>query len=221
VIAVTGKVVEKDVLVEAPELANVPPGLAPNLNLEESRVLITGPQNALADLLARHPRLRFLPVSLADADPLIDKAQPLRVKLVPDVPSSITVPVVHALITLKPIDAVRQQVGLPVHLLAAPDFLAKHRIELSQPQVVMAVRGPRNLLANLKPESLAAYVNLRRPLELNQPQEVPVELIGPAWITADPVALRVTIALAVPTAPAAGREGPAAMPPANTVLPRP
>ena len=220
-----GRVVEKDMLVEAPELEHVPAGLAPNLNLEEGRVLITGPENAVKDLLIRHPRLRFLPVSLKDANPLIDKPEPLRVTLVPDVPASITVPPVHAVIILKPVDAVRLQVGLAVHLLAAPDFLAKHRIQLSQPQVVMTVRGPRNLLANLTPESLAAYVNLRRPLELNQPQEVPVELLGPPWLTADPVALRVTVSLIVANggdaAPARGLEAPEALPPPNTVAPRP
>ena len=220
-----GRVIEKEMLVEAPELEHVPAGLAPNLNLEESRLLITGPENALKDLLARHPRLRFLPVSLKDANPLIDQPTSLRVTLVPDVPASITVPPVHAVIVLKPVDAVRQQVGLPVHLLAQPDFLAKHQVQLSQPQVVMTVRGPRNLIATLTPATVAAYVDLRRPLELNQPQEVTVEILGPPWLTADPVTLRVTISLIVPRtneAPSPALDaGPDSLAPPNSVPTRP
>lgn len=215
-----GRVVSKEMLVEAPELEDVPPGLAPKLNLEESRVEITGPQNAITQLLARHPRLRFLPVSLADANPLIARAEPLRIRLTPDVPPSITVPPLHALITLVPVDAVRDRLSLAVHLLATPDFLAKHQVELSQPQVVVSVRGPSNLLQGLVPGTVAAYVDLRRPLELNQPQEVPVQVIGPPWLSADPVALRVTVSLAVPRSapvPRPGLEGVEALPEANPV----
>src|SRR5207248_8714056 len=38
-------------------------------------------------------------------------------------------------------------------------------VELSQPQVALTVRGPQNLLAELKLDELAAYVNLRRNVE--------------------------------------------------------
>jgi len=219
-----GRVVQRDLLVEPPELEHVPPGLAANLTLGESRVQITGPLNAVADLVARHPRLRFLPVSLADVDPLNDKPTTLRLALKADAPAAIEVPPVFAEVTLRPVDAVRQQVGLPVHLLAAPDFLAKHRVELSQPQVVVSVRGPRNLLAALKPETLSAYVNLRRTLELNQPQELPVEVLGPPWLSADPVVVRVTVSVLVPKAAdpiVAPLDGPEVLPPANTAPPRP
>jgi YbbR domain-containing protein len=220
-----GKVVETDMLVDPPRVVDVPGGLEPSLSLEEGRVVVTGPQDVISEMLRQHPRLRFLPVSLASANASIERAEPLRLRLVPDAPPSVEVPPVYARVTLKPVDGQRQQVGLAVHLLATPDFLAKHRVELSQPQVVVTVRGPRNLLAALTPESLAAYVNLRRPLELNQPQEVPVEVLGPAWLTADPVAVRVTVSLLVPRggdATLRTREGAEVQPiPANTAPPAP
>ena len=91
-----GRVIEKEMLVEAPELEHVPAGLAPNLNLEESRVLITGPENALEDLLARHPRLRFLPVSLKDVNPLIDQLAPEHLELAIADPETMFTRIRHA-----------------------------------------------------------------------------------------------------------------------------
>jgi hypothetical protein len=65
----------------------------------------------------------------------------------------------------------------------------------------VTVRGPRNLLAALQGDQVTAYVNLLRPLELNQAREVPVELVAPPWLTAEPTTVRVTLSLAPTAAP--------------------
>ncbi len=59
--------------------------------------------------------------------------------------------------------------------------------------MVLTLRGPENLLAALAPEKdLAAFVRLPAEMDLDAPATVPVELLAPAWLTADPVAVKVT-----------------------------
>lgn len=195
-----GRVVTAELIVDLPNLVDVPPGLEPSISLEEGTVTVSGPEVAIQELVQRK-RLPFAPVPLSGVDPMLAKPWTMRRALTPIVPPSVQASPVYANVTLKPLDGVKSQISVPVQLLAPPDFLAKHRVELSQQQVVVTVRGPSNLLAALKPEDLIAYVNLRRPLELNQAKEIPVELVAPPWLTAEPAAVRVTLSVAPTVAP--------------------
>lgn len=197
-----GKVVSAELYVDPPMLVDVPDGLETSISLEQATVTVSGPESAVVELSARR-RLPFAPISLAGVVAGISKPETQRFRLRPIAPASVEVGEVHALVTLKPVEGVRSQLSLPVQLMAPPEFLAKHRVDLSQQQVVLTVRGPRNLLDTLQPEQLTAYVNLRRALELNQPKELPVELVAPPWLTADPASVRVTLSLA-PVAPPPG-----------------
>lgn len=195
------RVVTAQMLVDPPPVVKVPEGFEPALAVEDGRANVTGPQVAVAEV-AKLRRLPFKPVSMEHANTQVARPQTIRLRLEPDLAAPVEVSPVWAVVTLKPIDAVRQKIDLPLHLLAPPDFLRKHRVELGQPQVVVSVRGPRSLIAGLTPDSLTAFVNLRRPLELNQPQEVPVEVLAPAWATVDPVTVRLTITVRTEAAPA-------------------
>lgn len=189
------KVVSAELFVEPPMPIDVPEGLEPAISLEQATVSVSGPESTISELVGRK-RLSFSPISLAGAASDLTKPEVRRIRLKPIVGSGVEVSEVYALVTIKPIDGVKRQLSLPIQLLAAPEFLARQRVELSQQQVVMTVRGPRNLLDALKPEQLTAYVDLRRPLELNQTREIAVELVAPPWLTAEPTTVRVTTFLA-------------------------
>ncbi len=206
-----GKIAIRDLWVEPPQLIDVPAGIEPALALEEGRARVEGPLSALDEIERRGGKVRFEPVSLARIGTQIDKAETRRIELSPTLPPSLRLAKqAFAQLMLKPIDAPRQLVSLPLHVLAPPDFNRRYQVELGQQQVVMAVRGPRDLMAGLGSDSLTAYVNLRRSFDLNKTEEVPVGLLAPPWVTWEPTSVRVTVSLAVkpaeivpiPTAPA-------------------
>jgi len=195
-----GREVTAELFVVAPTPVDVPEGVEPTISLEQGKVTVSGPESAIAEL-ASQKHLAFAPLSLAGAAVDIAKPETVRLRLEPIVPDSIKVSDVFALVTLKPIDGEKRQVSLPVLFLVDPEFLAKHRVGLSQQQVVVRMRGPKNLLDNLSPDQVTAYVNLRRPLELNQARELPVEFVAPIWLTVEPTTVRVTLSLAPAVAP--------------------
>ncbi len=192
-----GKIEIRDLWVEPPQLINVPAGIEPALSLEEGRARVEGPLSALDEIERRGGKVRFEPVSLAGIGTQIDKPDTRRIPLMPALPPSLRLAKpAFAQLTLKPLDAPRQLVSLPLHILAPPDFNRRYQVELGQQQVVMAVRGPRNLMAGLGSDSLTAYVNLQRSFDLNKTDEVPVGLLAPPWVTWEPTSVRVTISLA-------------------------
>ena len=195
-----GKESTAELFVVPPTPVDVPEGVEPTISLEQGKVTIRGPENTIAEL-ASHKHLAFAPMSLAGAPVAIAKAETIRLLLEPIVPDTVKVSEVYALVTLKPIDGEKRQVSLPVQFLVDPEFLAKHRVGLSQQQVVVTMRGPKNLLDGLPPDHVTAYVNLRRPLELNQARELPVEFVAPIWLTVEPTTIRVTLSLAPTVAP--------------------
>ncbi|MBA3684195.1 MAG: hypothetical protein H0W72_03025 [Planctomycetes bacterium] len=214
-----GKIAIVDIWVEPPQLIDVPPGIEPSLALEEGQARVEGPLGALDEIDRHGGKVRFQPVSLGRFDTQIEKPETRRIQLTPALPTSLRLAKpAYAQLTLKPLDAPRQLVSLPLHVLVPPDFHRRFQVELGQQQVVMAVRGPRNLMAGLGPDSLTAYVNLRRSFDLNKTEEVAVSLLAPPWVTWEPSAVRVTVSLAAKPSEAAPV---APLQPANTPLQRP
>lgn len=196
---VFGKVVREMLAVEVPQLAEAIPGVEPTIALDRTAVTVSGPSAAIEQLRAAGTRVRFRPIRLPGASPLIERATPESVDLQPEpLPGGVTVvDRVTATVRLKPIAGTRQAVVLQVHVLAPPGFTDKFRIELSQPQVSVTLRGPLNLLNALQAdEDVTAYINVRRLVEPIVYENVPVYLLGPAWLTHDPVAIRATLTLA-------------------------
>jgi hypothetical protein len=76
--------------------------------------------------------------------------------------------------------------------------------------VVLTLHGPEQLLQNLQPESeITAYVSLRSTIEPGIPMEATVGILGPTWMTYDPISVRVTANL-ITNRPAADSPPPAA-----------
>jgi hypothetical protein len=195
-----GKEVTAELFVVPPTPVDVPEGVEPTISLEQGKVMVRGPESTVAEL-ASHKQLSFAPLSLAGAAVDIAKPETVRLRLEAIAPDTVKVSEVYALVTFKPIDGEKRQVSLPIHFLVDAEFLVKHRVALSQQQVVVTMRGPKNLLEGLAPDHVSAYVNLRRPLELNQAREVPVEFVAPLWLTVEPTTVRVTLSLAPTVAP--------------------
>jgi hypothetical protein len=86
---------------------------------------------------------------------------------------------------------------VPIKLLAPLDFSARYRMELSSPQVAITIHGPEALLYDLLPENdVTAYVLIRSAGETGIARDVAVALIGPSWMTYDPVTIRATTHMA-------------------------
>jgi len=190
-----GRVVEDHVPVELPRLADVPANLEPTLSLDRTQVRVRGPRPEIDRL--KSARLRFLPIGLGTVDPRTADEAVQIIGLQPELPASVqALEEVTATVRLRPLLAAQQTVALPVHLLMPRESARRFEVELSQTQVALTVRGPKNLLADLRPEDLTAYVNLRRALEPNVAHELPVQILAPAWLTCDPATVRCTLTLA-------------------------
>lgn len=188
--------------VEAPTISGLPEGIQATLAIEPTRVRVRGTREQLDDLKARAQRLVFDPIVLDGVDPTMQATRREVVALTHKDSHLEVVDRVTATVTLTPQTGATKEVGVPVQILAPKDFTTRFSIELSQPQVVLALHGPASLLAALQPETeLTAYVALRPTIELGVPVEVPVGVMGPTWATYDPVTIRVTVNL-LPTRPA-------------------
>jgi YbbR domain-containing protein len=195
------RMVDEHVPVEIPRLKDVPPGLETTIALDHTQVLVRGPHNEIEAL--RGQKIRFQPVSLANVDPKITQAVTEKLQLIP-LPANVSLrEQVSAIITVKPVIADRRVISVPIHFLVPKDFFRNYDVELSQSQITMTVNGPENLLNALKPdEDVSAYVNLRRALEPNVTQELPVSLLAPNWLSYDAATVRVTATLRADSAPA-------------------
>lgn len=195
-------VVEDYLPIEIPRLIGVPEGLESTVALEHTRVRVRGTREQIDRFRQANLKLIPEPIALDDIDPLLQQPRQEQVKLAVRNARLEVLDPVTATIVLKPVSGSRQVVSLPVQVLASRDFCTRFQVELSQPQVAITVHGPENLLRALRPETdLTAYVNLRRGLEPNVAQEVPVGLLAPSWLSWDPATVRVTATLLQAKAP--------------------
>lgn len=193
-IVVTWDQVEEGYLpVEPPLLEKTPAGLEAAITLDRTRVKVSGARSRLETLRQEQHRVRFLPVVLDDVDPLLTGVREERLVLKDQDPLVRTTQEVRATITLRPRAGTPRTVSLPVAVLVPADQVGAGRLELAPERVVLTLRGPENLLAALAPEKdLAVFVRLLKQPDLDAAQELPVELLAPAWLSADPVKVTVT-----------------------------
>lgn len=187
-------VAEDYLAVEVPRLAGVPEGIEASIALDRTRVRVRGTREQLDGLKARGARIAFAAVRLDDVDATLARERHDVLLLVArDAPCEVAEQVT-ATVTLRPAAGSRLVVSLPVQVLMPPAAAATLRVELAQAQVSVAVRGPENLLKALKPESeLTAFVDLHRDFAAGPQREVPVRILGPAWLTPEAMTVRVTI----------------------------
>ena len=203
-------ITEDYVLVEAPTISGLPDGIQASLAIEPTRVRVRGTREQLDGIKVRGQRLVFDPIVLDGIDPTLQVVRKEVVALTHKDTQLEVMDRVTATVTLSPQQGATKEVSVPVQILAPKDFTSRFAIELSQPQVVLALHGPASLLSGLQPETeLTAYVVLRPTIELGVPVEVPVGVMGPTWATYDPVTIRVTVNV-LPVRPAP--EGPTASP---------
>ncbi len=189
-------ITEDYLLVEAPAIRGLPDGIQASLVIEPTRVRVRGTREQLDGLKTRGQRLVFDPIVLDGVDPALQATRKEVVALTHQDTQLEVMDRVTATVTLSPQQGVTKEVSVPVQILAPKDFTTRFAVELSQPQVVLALHGPAGLLAGLQPGSeLTAYVALRPTIELGVPVEVPVGVMGPTWATYDPVTIRVTVNL--------------------------
>jgi hypothetical protein len=203
--------------VEVPVIKGLPDGIAATLAIEPTRVRVRGTREQIDRLKAAGQRLQFDPIVLDGVDPTLQAQRREIVTLTHRDAQVEVIDRVTATVTLTPQQGATKEIAVPVQILAAKDFTSRFAVELSQPQVVLALHGPASLLGGLQPESeVTAYVALRPTMELGVPVEVPVGVLGPAWATYDPITIRVTVNLP-PTR--AAPEGAGAAPTAAGTVP--
>jgi hypothetical protein len=167
--------------VDVPTLSGVPDGINASIALEPTRVRVRATRDQLLAMQQRNQRVSFEPIVLNDVDPAQQKTRIEKVILVAQDNQLDVVDTVTATIALTPSNTARREVAVPVQILAPRDFHSRFTIELSQPQVVLTLHGPEQLLQNLQPESeITAYVSLRSTIEPGIPMEATVGILHPS-----------------------------------------
>jgi hypothetical protein len=186
-------IVEQDMPADRPPLVNLPHGLSAEVTLDVDHVLV----RAARDLLeTRNPRhVRFQPVDLSAEDPKAENRHVITVQLrpLPDQGFSVVnAPV--ASVELQPIPAARHLAPLPVRVLLPAALAAKLQVAIAPASVALTVRGPRNLLAALKPEDdLVPYIDLRSTGAEPATLELAVSVLGPTWLSWDTAIVKVML----------------------------
>ncbi len=196
--------------VEVPSLSGIPEGVNASMALEPTRVRVRATGEQFKAMKEKNQRVTYEPIVLSDIDPTQLKSRTEKIILVAQQSHFDIIDTVTATITLTPGNSGRREVAVPIQILAPRDFHTRFSIELSQPQVVLTLHGPEQLLQSLQPETeITAYITLRSTIEPGIPLEASVGILGPVWMTYDPVSVRVTANL-VGTRPATDNTTPAA-----------
>jgi hypothetical protein len=197
-IRVAMQLVTEDYLpIQLPKLEGVPANIQATMVLEPTRVRIRSTREQFQLMHERNQRISFAPITLSDIDPQMLQAKTEKVVLVPQQTDLDIVDKVTATITLTPGMRAKRTISVPIKLLAPLDFSARYRMELSSPQVAITIHGPEALLYDLLPENdVTAYVLIRSAGETGIARDVAVALIGPSWMTYDPVTIRATTHMA-------------------------
>lgn len=191
------RITEGSLPVEPPHLAGLPAGLEASLSLDVSMVRVTTGGGAL-DLLSRdHERIRFQDVDLRAIDPGLTTERVEKLVLTP-LPSPQETPYrvlgsVTATITIHPLLGMTRELSAPIQVLGSRDLLRSVEVTLTPPRAALTVRGPENLLKDLKPESLTVFVRLADDLTPDANHDLPVEFLSPSWLVIDPVQVRVLL----------------------------
>ena len=185
--------------VQIPPIVGLPDGIEATLAIEPTRVRVRGTRVQLDLFKTRNQRVSYDAISINGIDPAMQTSRKEIVLLtLKDQQLDVADPVT-ATVTLSPIRSATKEMSVAVQILAPKDFTNRFAIALSQPQVVLGLHGPANLLNGLRPETeLTAYVAIRPTIELGVPVEVPVGVMGPTWATYDPVTIRVTVTVLPP-----------------------
>jgi YbbR domain-containing protein len=181
---------------DRPAVEGLAAGLRADIVTTLGQAAFSGPANLLAEMAAAG-RVPVQSIRLTEIEAGLVEPVVVSVPLVPILPAGVRSdgPPLVATITVSPEQDERATVGpLPVEVLAAPDFWTRYRVELATPVAPIAVRGPRNLLAQLKPqEQLRIYVDLANVPESDSPVERPLRLLGPRWLQLVSGSVRVTV----------------------------
>lgn len=187
--------------VQVPPIVGLPDGIEATLAIEPTRVRVRGTRAQLDQLKTRNQRVSYDAISIDGIDPTMQTSRREIVALTLKDQQLDVVDPVTATVTLSPVRSASKEISVAVQILAPKDFTNRFAIALSQPQVVLGLHGPANLLNGLRPETeLTAYVAIRPTIELGIPVEIPVGVMGPTWATYDPVTIRVTVTLLPPRA---------------------
>lgn len=185
--------------VQVPPIVGLPDGIEATLAIEPTRVRVRGTRAQLDLFKTLNQRVSYDAISIDGIDPAMQISRKEIVAMTLKDLQLDVVDRVTATVTLNPVRSATKEFGVAIQILAPKDFTNRFAIALSQPQVVLGLHGPANLLNGFRPETeLTAYVAIRPTIELGVPVEVPIGVMGPTWATYDPVTIRVTVTLLPP-----------------------
>lgn len=191
------RISEDSLPVEPPHLTGLPSGLDATVRLDQTMVRVAA-GGAVLELLRRdRERVRFQDVDLRSIQPGQVGERQERLLLTPlAAPSETPYRVlgqVNAVIQIRPLLGMTKEISASLQILASKDLLRSIDITLTPPRVALTVRGPENLLAQLKPEEITAYVRLADDLSPDVPHDLPVEVLAPPWLAVDPARVKVAV----------------------------
>ncbi|GDY14236.1 hypothetical protein LBMAG53_31140 [Planctomycetota bacterium] len=172
----------------APMVLGLPPGMRADISLDRTRVRISAGSAVIERLRQAQAKVAFAPIELSAIDPAAPRRE--RIRLQP-VPSDYRVlDEVTASIIAIPVEGERLVANLPVQVLLPPDIPVGLRVILEPGRVALTLHGPELLLKALDPDrEVVAYVNLTRTVEPGRRIDLPVQVVGPAWLRSDPVVI--------------------------------
>ncbi len=182
----------EEILPVDPPKVLTPAGYDAVIELEHTLVTVRGDGALLTRLRDEGLRVAMMPVDLRAVDALTTPVQ--RVALRPQEASLELPQRPVASITLLPVRGTKRTVTVPVTVLMGEGMRLGNDVVLDPPVATITVHGPEERLKELRPEAeLVAYVAVRADLPMDQPQVLPVSLVGPGWLVADPAMITVTV----------------------------
>jgi hypothetical protein len=191
---------EADLLAEPPAVSGLPLGVRADVVLDRTLVRVRAGSRTVEKLKADRARVRFDPIDLSTLD--IAGGRVERVLLKPLTGDYKVIDAVRANVVLVPVEGDRRLASMPVRVLTPEDFSARFVVRVDPALVAVTLHGPQELLKALDPErEITAYVSLLKPIEPGVPVEVPVQVTGPSWLTAEPLTTRVVVTASGGSAP--------------------
>ncbi len=189
--------------VDPPRLSGLPEGLEASATVDASLVRVQAATTVLERLRSESYRVRFQDIPLGHLPATLEGPRTEHCVLVPLVPPMESpyrlLQPLSADIVIRPTAGEQRTVTLPLTLAATSELWKSTGIEPAQTRITTVIRGPVNLLKDLQPErDLTAVVLLRDDLPTNGIQQLPVRILGPAWLVADPVTAAVALSRGTP-----------------------
>jgi len=182
----------EEILPVDPPKVLTPAGFDAVIELDHTLVTVRGDGVLLTRLRDEGLRIAVVPVDLRAVDAVATPVQ--RVALRPQ-DAALELPQRPvATITLLPIRGTKRTVTVPVTVLMGEGMRSGSDVVLDPQVATITVHGSEERLKALRPEAeLVAYVAVRADLLKDQPHVLPVSLVGPVWLAADPVMITVTV----------------------------